>query len=215
MSDISKTTKLPHDEPRQIVCTGEAGSGVWNCAFGTWEVDDFGIDSDEPVGEGERLFVNRRLFDAALTRIAELEAAQSVEVKPLIWSKFEHSPEAGQEYVSLTLVGKYFIGFGMTKGKRYVEYNGVALTDENGVIWFDYLNDAKAAAQSDYERRIKSALQPTPVTVQQAATIILNDTQSMNEGAAVLSQYLADSGTACAHGLTCVLRALSQDGEAK
>jgi chorismate mutase len=55
---------IPHDEPRQIVCTGEAGSGKWNAAFGTWEADDFGMASDEPVGDGERLFVNRHLYDA-------------------------------------------------------------------------------------------------------------------------------------------------------
>lgn len=76
MTDISKqAVELPHDEPRQIVCTGQPGSNVWNPAFGTWEVDEFGIDSDEPSGEGERLFVNRRLYDALSARVAELEAA--------------------------------------------------------------------------------------------------------------------------------------------
>ena len=54
-------------DPQQIVCTGEAGSDEWNCAFGTWSADDFGIDSDEPVGTGERLYVRRDLFDAACT----------------------------------------------------------------------------------------------------------------------------------------------------
>jgi hypothetical protein len=86
---------IPDDEPRQIVCTGEAGSDKWEPAFGTWEADDFGMDSDEPVGAGERLFVNRRIYDdlnehlhgaiserdrartraeAAEARVAELEA---------------------------------------------------------------------------------------------------------------------------------------------
>ena len=67
--------------------------------------------------------------------------------------------------------------------------------------------------QDHHRNAVLNELQPVPVTVQQAATIILNDTQSMNEGAAVLSQYLADNGTACAHGLTCALRALSQEGK--
>lgn len=37
--------------------------------------------------------------------------------------------------------------------------------------WEDNLGAAKAVAQSDYERRILSALQPIPVTVQQAALV--------------------------------------------
>jgi outer membrane murein-binding lipoprotein Lpp len=65
---------MPDDEPRQIVSTGEEGSDVWQPGFGTWEADDFGMDSDEPVGSGERLFVNRRIYDALAARVAELEA---------------------------------------------------------------------------------------------------------------------------------------------
>ena len=57
-------------DPQQIVCTGEEGSDVWNCAFGTWSADDFGIDSDESVGEGERLYVRRDLYDDAVARCA-------------------------------------------------------------------------------------------------------------------------------------------------
>lgn len=53
-------------DPPQIVCTGEEGSDEWNCAFGTWAADDFGIDSDEPIGEGERLYVRRDLYDQAV-----------------------------------------------------------------------------------------------------------------------------------------------------
>jgi hypothetical protein len=52
-------------DPKQIVCTGEQGTDVWNCAFGTWSDDDFGIDSDEAVGKGERLYVRRDLYDNA------------------------------------------------------------------------------------------------------------------------------------------------------
>jgi hypothetical protein len=53
-------------DPKQIVCTGEEGTDVWNCAFGTWSEDDFGIDSDEAVGKGERLYVRRDLYDNAV-----------------------------------------------------------------------------------------------------------------------------------------------------
>jgi hypothetical protein len=70
-----RAAQIPDNEPQQIVATGEEGSDVWHCAFGTWEADDFGIDSEETVGEGERLFVNRRIYDALMARIAELEAA--------------------------------------------------------------------------------------------------------------------------------------------
>ena len=45
------------NDPKQIVCTGEeVGADEWNPAFG--------IDSDETVGKGERLYVRRDLYDA-------------------------------------------------------------------------------------------------------------------------------------------------------
>jgi hypothetical protein len=65
---------MPDDEPRQIVCTGEeAGADIWQPAFGTWSADDFGLDSDESVGTGERLYVSRRIYDALQARIAAAE----------------------------------------------------------------------------------------------------------------------------------------------
>lgn len=73
---VKAAAGVPNDEPHQIVCTGEAGSDVWNAAFGTWEADEFGIDSDEPIGEGERLFVNRRLYEALKAENAALRALQ-------------------------------------------------------------------------------------------------------------------------------------------
>ena len=56
-------------DPKQIVCTGEEGSDAWNSAFGTWSADDFGMDSDETVGDGERLYVRRDLYDAAVNAL--------------------------------------------------------------------------------------------------------------------------------------------------
>ena len=90
--------------------------------------------------------------------IASAQLADARKVKALVWSPEERAPE-GSEYRSLTLVGSYYIGFGATKGGRYVEYNGNPLSCENGVYWFGSLKAAKAAAQADYERRILSALE--------------------------------------------------------
>ncbi|MEO0343007.1 MAG: hypothetical protein AAF198_06175 [Pseudomonadota bacterium] len=64
-------------DPKQIVCTGDEGSDVWNCAFGTWSADEFGIDSDEPVGDGERLYVRKDLYDAALRRAENAERREA------------------------------------------------------------------------------------------------------------------------------------------
>lgn len=70
-------------DPKQIVCTGEEGSDVWNCAFGTWSSDDFGIDSDEAVGNGERLYVRRDLYDDAIRR-AEMAERREAQVYELV-----------------------------------------------------------------------------------------------------------------------------------
>jgi hypothetical protein len=67
-------TKADETTPQQVVCTGVEGSDEWNCAFGTWAADDFGIDSNETVGKGERLYVRRDLYDISQARIAELES---------------------------------------------------------------------------------------------------------------------------------------------
>lgn len=77
MSDhiFALSVEMPDDEPRQIVCTGEeAGADIWQPAFGVWEADDFGIDADETVGDGERLYVSRRIYDALTARLSAAEA---------------------------------------------------------------------------------------------------------------------------------------------
>lgn len=69
--------EIPDDEPQQIVCTSEVGEDYWSGpGFGCWENDDFSLDSDENVGEGARLFVNRRIVDAMLDYIRLLEKKQ-------------------------------------------------------------------------------------------------------------------------------------------
>lgn len=93
-ADDGHASGWPSDEPRQIVCTGEDGYDMWNCAFGTWSADDFGIDSDEPVGDGERLFVNRRLYDAAIARAIKAEATiAALDVQPLTVQDAARVPE--------------------------------------------------------------------------------------------------------------------------
>ncbi len=82
---------LPSNEPRQIVCTGEAGSDEWNPAFGTWEFDDFGMESDEPIGDGERLFVNRRLYDALEAENKKLRSVLSWYGEQARLAKLVHS----------------------------------------------------------------------------------------------------------------------------
>ena len=72
---FAMSVPMPDDESRQIVCTGEEdGADIWQPAFGTWSADDFGLDSDEGVGDGERLYVSRRIYDALAARLAAAEA---------------------------------------------------------------------------------------------------------------------------------------------
>ena len=109
------------------------------------KADDCELDYGDPIGETLRLLVIER--DTLRTQLA---AAR--EVRPLEWVKSEHCSE-GQEYKADTPFGSYYIGFGATKGERYVDFRNQALSDEFGVMWFKYLKKAKAAAQADYQRR--------------------------------------------------------------
>lgn len=80
------SVEMPDDEPRQIVCTGEeAGADMWQPAFGVWEADDFGLASEEGVGDGERLYVSRRIYDALNARLASAEAMAEVATKLATW----------------------------------------------------------------------------------------------------------------------------------
>jgi hypothetical protein len=88
--------------PQQVVCTGVEGSDEWNCAFGTWVADDFGIDSNEIVGKGERLYVRRDLYDISQAKIAELEAALNT-ISSCIKQWQDHPKKSGTE-VLLDLV---------------------------------------------------------------------------------------------------------------
>lgn len=84
-------------------------------------------------------------------RSAALSAgqAQPVAIKPLEW-KYLDSPPVGEEYAS-NPIGTYFIqlfGFGKYPLSQFGNERGVYPT----------LDEAKAAAQSDYETRIRAAL---------------------------------------------------------
>lgn len=102
-------------------------------------------------------------FRSKLDAITAWNTRAPVEVKPLVWEKIGHEP-GQQEYTATTPFGSYVIGIGSTKGRRYVDFENDALLDGDGVIWFNYLKEAKAAAQADYEQRLLSTLVTAPPT---------------------------------------------------
>lgn len=130
-SDGGHAIGWPSDEPRQIVCTGEDGSDVWNCAFGTWSADDFGIDSDEPVGDGERLFVNRRLYDAAIARAIKAEdTIAALDVQPLTVQDAARVPEIASCIYALRQINKRYAaddGRLIHSDKQIMDYADAAL----------------------------------------------------------------------------------------
>ena len=97
---------------------------------------------------------------AQSARIAELEVAQSVEVKPLEWQEDKDA----ECWLAETAWGYYSVYYDGAHGwlceldghdDRWVKYPG----DEDG---FASPDDAKSAVQADCDRRILSALQPAP-----------------------------------------------------
>ena len=85
----------------------------------------------------------------------------AVKVKPLVWEYHPSgtiaAPPTGQAYIIDT----------RTKGIAYF-VKGVYPSPQ-----FDTVDDAKAAAQADYEARILAALDVQPITVQDAARLLL------------------------------------------
>lgn len=89
---------------------------------------------------------------------AEITRLQSgaVEVKPLEWA------EAGREFEALCVCGDYWVSFDDETGHWYASLE----THDPDPIIVDpgdvpNINDAQAAAQADYERRILSAIETT------------------------------------------------------
>lgn len=161
MTDTSKEAfEIPPNEPRQIVCTGEVGSNEWNPAFGTWSSDEFGIDSDEPHGTGERLFVNRRIYDALSARITDLERVldenadlhSKLDVANLALAEALAEMEAGQVVRPLEWELEHFAWI---CGDYAVERD---CPDEEASVRLGdrllYVSGGKAAVQARHEREI-------------------------------------------------------------
>jgi len=95
----------------------------------------------------------------------EIEAALSVRaepvvVKPLVWEQFT---DRFGDLSTLTVVGSYTIrpvaSTSTSRSKFRLWMPGVLYDD---ALYFDTIEEAKAAAQADYEQRIRSALVASP-----------------------------------------------------
>lgn len=106
----------------------------------------------------------------AAARIRELEAeldalreARGGRVKPLVWKK--EIPSANPSY-SPNIAWTEF-------GLIYANEHAFWFEGEEAVKCQGCRETTKAAAQADYERRILAALEPAPVTVGEAARVLL------------------------------------------
>lgn len=104
--------------------------------------------------------VNADVKEAA-TRIRELEAAQGVAVKPLEW---RDNPDKGEG--GLLADGIFGVVYHV-QGDAWSLHRRMHWEEAEGT------EAAKAAAQADYDRRILPALSPAPVTVSEAARVLL------------------------------------------
>jgi len=93
-----------------------------------------------------------RLIDTLRTRISSLEASGEVAVKELEWKLI------GRAWIAETDIGDYEVSVFELEG---VSTRLITPFDRTGV-WFRTDKDAKAAAQADFSRRIRSALVPQP-----------------------------------------------------
>lgn len=92
---------------------------------------------------------------------AAIAALEPVKVKPLEW---EYHPAGA---IAAPPTGHAYIIDTRTKGRVY------SIKGFNPQRQFASMDEAKAAAQADYERRILDALEPgKPVTVQEAARVL-------------------------------------------
>lgn len=87
--------------------------------------------------------------------LAASQPAQTVNVKPLVWEAGERDQRRAYSVVGEFCV-TFFGGHWFHKGERH-----------NGML------DAQAAAQADYEASIMAALDVQPLTVQDAARVLL------------------------------------------
>lgn len=156
--------------------------------------------------------------DEAAARIRELESelaalreARGVRVKPLVWEDW--SAKHRTNYTADTPFGRYGV---MQFHFPDMHFKIEPPTGKPFIA--DTLGAAKAAAQADYERRILAALEPAPVTVGEAARVLLDawrnsqtiDADEKAQDYADIHECDVDSGRI----LEPWLRALADAGEA-
>lgn len=122
----------------------------------------------------------------------------AVKVKPLVWGYHPAgtiaAPPTGHAYIIDTRM----------KGRVY------SVKGFNPEREFGSLDEAKAAAQADYEAHIMAALEPVPaeVTVQEAAKVLLDQPYSVMERA--FDAMEARQGEGSDRIMAAALRALSE-----
>jgi hypothetical protein len=82
-----------------------------------------------------------------IARAIMAERDRPVQIKPLEWFTFDNG-----ECTTASVVGKYDIN--LLGGLSYIYFNRA----KTPLAKFDTVKEAKAAAQADYEKRVRSAL---------------------------------------------------------
>lgn len=114
------------------------------------------LNNSAPLGERRYREPARALLKFATLIATRLRDGAGVIVKPLRWGQTSYGrPEV------CTVVGAYRINAAMNGGWS-VSAGRRMLSDGDGRQNFPTVDAAKAAAQRDYERRIRSALVPAP-----------------------------------------------------
>lgn len=142
-----------------------------------------------------------------LARIRTLEAenaalreARGVRVKPLVWKK--EIPSANPSY-SPNIAWTEF-------GLIYANEHAFWFEGEEAVKCQGCRETTKAAAQADYERRILAALEPAPVTVGEAARVLL----ALDADGTRRAVHDACAGRVKVYKFDAVLSVLADAGEA-
>ena len=145
----------------------------------------------------------------AQAAIAALEPMDKPRVKPLAWSD-PAPPDETCRYDYITAETPF--GSVRLEWKGWKDYDApCGHTPWGEFVIGDTLDEAKAAAQADYEARILAALEP--VTVQEAARVLLD---AMSDITAKPLAEMSDAMKIEAHpaillrGLCAALRALAQ-----
>lgn len=98
-----------------------------------------------------------------ITRLRAALAAERVKVKPLEWEGDGHWVKGDDEGWDEEAITPFGCGYSIEFG-RYGEGDFIVNTTfDTRLTGFDTLDEAKAAAQADYERRIMAALEDAPL----------------------------------------------------